>query len=114
METLKLAPHSGTHPLMKCGHAANGTSEDGSPVCIICVMGGSNDPAKQIADPVDLTGRTARCAFYGGGAVGDHNCGPCRGRKCDCEKPSSTDLAFFGHNPKSQYDNFYCGCRGWD
>lgn len=45
---------------------------------------------------VDLEGRFAKCS--------------------DCGKisPSTDNLAFFRHHPKNDYDEYYCGCRGWD
>lgn len=64
-----------SHPMMKCGHAAQGThSPGGGPCCVIC----SPDPeAYEIAEiQPDLTGRIARC-------------------HCGREMPSSFDLAFF-------------------
>lgn len=27
---------------------------------------------------------------------------------------SSWDLAFFQHKPNEEYDEYYCGCYGWD
>lgn len=118
-------PHD--RPMMKCGHAANGTrpsfnaSGDGPafpplPCCVICA------PAKEAYEvdenPPDLRTREARCP------------------SCDARRPSSPTLAFFDFqgpgsrydldNPSSKvlpqhrikggrpFDEFYCGCRGWD
>lgn len=81
------------HPLMKCGHAANSTS-NGKPSCVICAgIIKDNEVIDQI---VDLTGRFAKCA-YGGSVV-----------------PSSMDLAFFEYRPNEKEDIYYCGCYGWD
>lgn len=33
---------------------------------------------------------------------------------CQCERPSSPDLAFFQARPDREFDEFYCGCFGWD
>ena len=32
---------------------------------------------------------------------------------CGQTQPSSTSLAFFRGRPDQDYDNHYCGCRGW-
>lgn len=123
-------------PMMKCGHAAN-ASHQGEPTCVICWP----DPkAREIADDApDLTGRTARCAYWRGG--------------CKSQQPSSTSLAFFEYcgpgskfaegtcgncglyeevhhsdHPNAKrceckkfepqgdpgYDKYYCGCLGWE
>lgn len=80
--------------MMTCGHAANAvvTNTD-QPVCVICVCA-------DVADQPDLTGRIARCSYYGG--------------KCRSEQPSDTRLAFFSHSPERDHDTYYCGCYGWD
>lgn len=80
-------------PLMKCGHTANGTlnTKDGKkPYCVICDC---KEPAEE---KPTLTERKAACW--------------CCGR---LEK-SSYELPFFKHNPDYKYDEFYCGCDGWD
>lgn len=123
------APHS--RPMMKCGHAANGTkvviqmdvgpgevqaARAPIPCCVICA------PAKEAYEvdenPPDLRTREARCP------------------SCDARRPSSPSLPFFDYqgpgsrydldNPSSKvldkyrtkggrpFDEFYCGCRGWD
>jgi len=123
-------------PMMKCGHAANATREDGSHCCAIC---SPDDKAYILAHTPDLTGRQARCS-------------------CMRLTPSSTDLAFFEYrgpgsriavetckcnyhrvahqrdpkrvDPSSvvelgkcsgfvangghEYDSYYCGHAGWD
>lgn len=96
IETVKLNdnPHQ-PKPLMACGHSANGISQDGSPVCVICV--GITPAARQLAVTPNLAGRTARCVY------GDH-----------ARKPSSTDLAFFEYRQDKPDDLYYCGCFGWD
>jgi len=92
-----------TKPLMKCGHSANATNQDGNPVCAICI---GIDAGGTVVDeaPPDLTGRIARCVY------------------CKQEKPSSFDLPFFEYggdkwkdlDTGSPADWYYCGCRGWD
>lgn len=61
-------------PLMRCGHSANGTY-NGKPACVICAP---DEDALLVRMPPDLTGRVARCGY------------------CGAERPSSTDLPFFG------------------
>lgn len=80
--------------LMKCGHTSNATDENGNPVCLICV--GIKKGAEEIAEyQPDLKNREAKCM--------------------DCGKKvnSELNLPFFEHKPESEYDRFYCGCRGW-
>lgn len=99
-----------SRPLMKCGHIALGVeTATGKAICPICV---GIDPGAEVVDeaPLDLSGRTAVCAY------------------CKTEVPSDYSLPFFelghlekipGHEWKSQRvtappDGYYCGCRGWD
>lgn len=79
--------------LMTCGHAPNAKSADGTPVCVIC-------DCSETAPAVDLTGRIARCSYYG--------------HKCKSETASAATLAYFLHTPESDADQYYCGCWGWD
>jgi len=83
--------------MMKCGHAANATNGDGKPVCVICM--GLGVGADQIDEnPPDLTNRIAVCSY---------------GRNHG-KQPSNTNLAFFEYCPAKEFDEYYCGCRGWD
>lgn len=102
MVTEKSSTDTGT-PMMACGHAANakrtaskGVKHDPPlPCCAIC------DCAEIAAIQPDLSGRIARCSYYG--------------RKCKSEQPSVPGkLAFFEHRPAKDFDVFYCGCFGWD
>lgn len=80
-------------PLMKCGHTANGTlnTKDGEkPYCVIC------DCQELAEEKPTLTGRKAACWC------------------CGKIKDSDYGLPFFKHNPDYEYDEFYCGCDGWD
>lgn len=81
--------------LMKCGHSANATTQDGAPVCVIClgIVPGADEVDE---NPPDLEGRTARCVY------------------CRKERPSAINLAFFEHLPEHDYDRYYCGCYGWN
>jgi hypothetical protein len=80
--------------IMKCGHATNATMNN-KPVCAICY--GLNDGA-DIVDTAktNLNGRIARCCY------------------CKHQTLSDTSLPFFRHTPNNEYDEYYCGCRGWD
>ena len=89
-------------PMMKCGHAANATTErDGKtiPVCVICI--GITPGADEIAETPSLEGRFAQCSYR-------------YKDKPHGLVPSSTELAFFTHKPNEQYDQYYCGCYRWD
>ena len=105
--------------LMKCGCVANGTcsAEAGVkydppiPVCYI------HDCFEQSTEPFDLTGRTAQC-FYKNcktylAKYGDTHYGELRenGRSY---APSSLKLPFFRYSPEEEYDEYFCGCMGWD
>lgn len=108
--------------MMKCGcsavglcHTRNGITYDPPiPCCIThdCI---------EIADTPDLSGRTAKCTYYGKRKPNRRYCNDecnygCRGESiCNCgTEPSRTGLAFFKHKPDSPQDEFYCGCFGWD
>ena len=102
--------------MMKCGHAANATNGKGEPCCVICA---GFTPDAEIVDTAvpDLTGRTAKCVHKG--------CYNTWKRKRDTHygefgpdgqsfAPSSTNLPFFKHCPEKDYDEYFCGCFGWD
>lgn len=116
--------------MMKCGCASMSVrivrNPDGTesrvPSCI------THDTIEQAPAP-DLTGRTARCAYYGKrfrpiGQRGGNECSTCGERTdltCRCELPSDGSgshwkggLPFFKHTPDAPHDEFYCGCFGWD
>lgn len=84
-----------TTTMMACGHAANGTTEDGKPACVVCygIVPGATTVA--IGD-LDLSSRKMRCT-YGHDPV-----------------PSDARGAFFQYRPDMPTDSYYCGCRGWD
>jgi hypothetical protein len=100
-----------TTPMMKCGCAAQGLRHmpDGSkvPSCIThnCIEADA---------PPDLSGRKARCDYYGR-STGRHNeCnyGQSRSDVCTCEQPSSTDLPFFkflGSGSAESMNSCKCG-----
>lgn len=108
--------------LMACGHTANGfltLNDKQVPCCVIC------DCIKQAKEMPSLEKRRARCAFYG-----QHKSQSCYWNKmdkhtfyppetpdssvCQCETDSDYTLPFFEYAPLKKYDEFYCGCAGWD
>jgi hypothetical protein len=104
-------------PMMKCGHSANAEDGHGNPACAICAP---YPPAYQVwENPPDMSERMARCTYYGKPTrksecdACDHN-GTKEPHVCQCERPSSTELAFFEYKPECKFDNFYCGCHSWD
>ena len=81
--------------LMKCGHNNNASTKDGKPACAIC---NCTEVSEEL--PANfLDGRKAKC-FYG--------------KLCGKVRDSSLDLPFFFYRPNHDFDEFYCGCRGWD
>jgi len=107
-------------PMMKCGHAANARDRDGNPCCVICI--GSRGAKEIDNDAPDMSKRRARCAYYGKKSAdgryrsrNESNYGDrTPGAICRCEEPSSSSLPFFEHLPGNEFDEFYCGCHGWD
>ena len=103
-------------PMMKCGHAANATDGNGKQCCVICAP----DPSAYEFAEIDLTGRKARCEYYGQTIGGRGSCDyPERARSedrvCHCEADSNSNLPFFSSHPNKEFDEFYCGCAfGWD
>lgn len=103
-------------PMMKCGHAPQGETESGAPVCVICYPSPLSLNVEK--DSEDLEGRTARCSYYGAHSkhiITGHTCDqyPNNHENCRCERPSSPDLALFRYRPERDHDEFYCGCMGW-
>jgi hypothetical protein len=104
--------------MLKCGCAAqgvrtatNGVKHDPIPCCIVhdCIEVAESLP--------DLTGRTARCTYRSCkqylAKYRDTHYGELRtdGRSY---APSSLKLPFFKHKPTEEYDEYFCGCMGWD
>lgn len=110
-----------TNPMLECGHAANAHDSEGKPSCAICV--GLHPGAKIVAvNPPDLSTRRARCDYFSKGTAkgrglrcsNECNYGGNSETTCKCEQPSSSDLPFFKHRPSEPFDEFYCGCWGWN
>lgn len=80
-------------PMMKCGHTANAVGiKNGKqvPCCVIC---GCYDI---VEERPSLDGRKAKCSW------------------CDNIVDSDWKLPFFKHKPNCKYDEYYCGCGGWN
>ena len=64
--------------------------------------------------------RMARCTYFGARLVRvirsfKCGCDKCKEIEvCKCEMPSSNKLAFFREHPEREYDEYFCGCMGWD
>lgn len=61
--------------------------------------------------------RFARCTYYGmtPSELASTDCPAARTRQpCSCEKLSDDKLPFFTPRPAREFDEFYCGCIGWD
>lgn len=76
--------------LMKCGHTAMAKDECGNPYCIICNCSEIEE------SEISLEGREAQCSY------------------CGNRVNSQNDLPFFKYQPNKIYDEYYCGCFGWD
>jgi len=84
--------------LMKCGHADNAVTSDGRPACVMC---GCIDIDREVHGTEGLDGRHAICLT------------------CGKITESKWGLPFFKYDPGINingrtYDEYYCGCRGWD
>lgn len=81
--------------LMKCGHVSTAVNESNQPVCPIChgVVEGWNEIDEEMPD---LSSRKATCTY------------------CKKVAHSSLELPFFSVHPEREFDDYYCGCRGWN
>jgi hypothetical protein len=120
--------------ILDCGHTTNGTDGDGNPVCVI-------DDSRIIAVEVDLSERLARCGYISCGRTAPssrglaffeykgpgsksaiESCGNCGSHQVAHQEINpSTKRPGHKHGvceftPKGDagYDEYYCGCRGWD
>ena len=100
--------------MMDCGHASMARHEnahdgfDGPhPSCVI-------HESCTVVEAPDLTGRTARCAYWKSPKNEPVTTPFCTKGGCSCELPSSSRMAFFNHFPNQEFDQYYCGCWGWD
>lgn len=82
------------NPMMECGHTANAVDENENPVCVICI--GIVKGARKVSkEQPNLEDRRAKCAY------------------CGKTTDSKLTLPFFEYRPKKEFDEYYCGCRGW-
>jgi hypothetical protein len=110
-----LEPHEPNRPMMECGCRATGRDrKTQAPVCVIhigLVPGASIVASNQ----PDLSDRFARCAYsarhFKEGAEPNSSCSR---SICTCQKSSTGPLAFFKYRPEQEFDEFYCGCWGWN
>lgn len=90
-----------TPKIMKCGCAANAKCDK--------FQGVEYKPAKECClhhmcfeeaeEQPNIEGRFARCSYY---------------RTCKTQVASNFNLAFFSYRPEKEFDDFFCGCKGWD
>jgi hypothetical protein len=100
-----------TKSMMGCGHAANAVSA-GKPVCVICV--GIHPGAREVVTAPDLTNREACCSYrQASGKTHQSKNLVVRDGRHGWTK-STTILPFFEHLPEQAFDEYYCGCFGWD
>ena len=108
-----------SNPLMKCGCVAQGvlTSVKGvkvEPPIPICGIHDCIDIAE--AAP-ELAGRSARCTYRSCktylAKYRDTHYGELRGDGRSYA-PSDLKLPFFKSKPTEEYDEYFCGCMGWD
>lgn len=88
---------------MKCGHVSSAYDADNEPMCVICagIHIGCNQIDMACSGTVGLEGRVARC--------NDHKQGGGSGVAL-----SRWELPFFKYCSNQKYDEYYCGCWGWD
>lgn len=93
-------------PMMDCGCAAQGIDGNGNPVCVVHAIVDGTKGRIQTQAP-DLEDRQARCGY-------DHGAGCPKNKGRDSRVSSAMTLAFFKYQPDSEYDDYYCGCWGWN
>lgn len=106
---------------MACGHEANGVRilDDGRQIacCVICAGIGDSGGETPVESP-DLTGRYAVCSYARRVPIEKRveQWGCDKRSDCRCIQPSDgpRNLAFFKYNPNHDFDEYYCGCWGWD
>ena len=104
--------------ILKCGCAGQSNHTSGKGTCggegIVhpsCIIHG----CCELVESPSLEGRIAKCGTSKNGISRHNECDNCIGKSsCECQKPSSTDLAFFCYQPDKEFDSYYCGCIGWD
>lgn len=119
-----------TPVMMGCGHAANAVNDKGEHSCVICV--GIHPGAEIVVKAPDLTKRKAKCScgkivksdvklaffeYLGEGSQASINiCKHCHYHYT--AHTGKSNNPYICKNFESQgaleFDNYYCGCRGWD
>ena len=112
--------------MFACGHVSNAVNSKGEPSCAICF--GIQEGAETIVEAPNISKRKARCAcgktvksdfnlpffeFRGEGSPASTDYCKCGYHKVAHEKhkvPCRIFEAYGSH----KYDEYYCGCRGWD
>jgi hypothetical protein len=80
--------------IMACGHAPSGADKEGCPICAICVGITAKAELRQtVSIPISRQAKCSHCGSYA---------------------PSVENLAFYQYKPNEEYDEFYCGCAGWN
>lgn len=85
--------------LMACGHIAQAVDgKTGEPGCVFCFPSPKSMIVERVIENMTdgLEGRKAKCAW------------------CNKKTDSRWDLPFFEYKPDKEYDEYYCGCGGWD
>ena len=84
--------------LMKCGHVADAHDPYGNPICASCIgmRDGADEIEKECIGNIGLENRFAKCVY------GDH------------KTESRWKLSGFKFCPYQKYDEYYCGCYGWN
>lgn len=119
--------------LLKCGHRAQAIDDKGNPSCVICWP---SPEAKIVDETPNLEGRRARCSYFKscgsekdsslslpffnylgpGSRWSREKCKHCWYFKMahtnEAERPI-TDHEFEPAGP-AEFDDYYCGCHGWD
>lgn len=79
--------------LLECGCVASSLRKINGNKIPCCGIHSCTAPAKEMPS---LDNRMAECSY---------GCGPIK---------SSYNLAFFRYKPDKEYDEYFCGCIGWD
>jgi hypothetical protein len=121
-----------TKPMMGCGHRQNARTGDGRPACAICT--GTDPLALVVVQDPSLEGRLARCmcgntrpsiesedgslAFFEfrgeGSPKAKQMCKHCRYYEVAHRPEKNHDCKTFEPHGAFEFDEYYCGCRGWD
>lgn len=79
--------------MMKCGCDNAGAYTNGEKENPICI---THNERELMNITIDLKGRLAKCSY---------GCKPVQ---------SNVNLDFFKYQPEKEFDQYFCGCCGWD